>query len=115
MARAPVDLPEREPLRGGGRGVERDRTGDEGQLQIALPVGAGCRHGNSNARVAQIPRACSPRNIPSQRPEAARVSARELVLGRISSSAARAAGAAEVAFKLGNQILTNSPTIVRNE
>src|SRR3954452_24500365 len=44
MARAPVDLPEREPLRRRGRGVERDRTGDEGQLQIALPVGSGCWH-----------------------------------------------------------------------
>ena len=32
------------------RGVERDRTGDEGQFQKALPVGSGRRHGaNSNA------------------------------------------------------------------
>jgi hypothetical protein len=44
MACAPVDLPEREPLRRRDRGVERDRTRDEGQLQITLPVGAGCRH-----------------------------------------------------------------------
>src|SRR4051812_2649057 len=44
MAGAPIDLPEREPLRSRSRRVKRDRTRDKGQLQITLPVGAGSRH-----------------------------------------------------------------------
>src|SRR6185437_6575926 len=42
-----VDLPESDPLARRGRGVERDRAGDEGKLEIAFPVGAGRGHGNS--------------------------------------------------------------------
>lgn len=44
MACSPVDLPEGDPLHGRACGIERDGTRDEGQLQIALPVGSGCRH-----------------------------------------------------------------------
>src|SRR3954463_13051899 len=44
VAGAPVDLSEGETLSRRGRGPERDRTGDEGQLQIAVPVGAGRGH-----------------------------------------------------------------------
>src|SRR6185437_16615302 len=47
MAGLLVDLPEGDPLAGRGRGVQRDRAGDEGKLEIAFPVGAGRGHGNS--------------------------------------------------------------------
>ena len=40
MAGASVDLPEGDSFGGRSRGIERDRTGDERQLQIALPVRA---------------------------------------------------------------------------
>ena len=42
MAGAPVDLPEGYSFGGRRRRIERDRIGDERQLQIALPIRA-CR------------------------------------------------------------------------
>ena len=44
MTGAPVDLPERDPLRHRGCGVKRDRTRNERQLQVAFPEGAGRGH-----------------------------------------------------------------------
>src|SRR5262245_8128833 len=40
MAGAPIDLPERDSFGGRSRRIKRDRTGNERQLQIALPVRA---------------------------------------------------------------------------
>ncbi len=42
-----VDLPEGDALAGGGRRIKRHGTGDEGELQIALPIGTSGGHGNS--------------------------------------------------------------------
>jgi hypothetical protein len=34
-----VDLAERNPLRGCARGMNRDRAGDEGELEVTFPIG----------------------------------------------------------------------------
>ena len=39
-----VELAERHPLAGGRGGIDRDRAGNEGQLDVALPVGTSSRH-----------------------------------------------------------------------
>ncbi len=53
MAGSPVDLPKGDPLSRRDCGIERDGTRDEGQLQIALPVGSGRRHQNATRYKSQ--------------------------------------------------------------
>jgi hypothetical protein len=42
-----IDLSEGDPLRSGRRRLERDRTRDEGKLEVALPIRTRRGHGNS--------------------------------------------------------------------